>query len=219
MTRVHAFADDALGDLDAVGLVAAIQAGAVSVPEVVEAAIARAERVKPELNAVAYVAFDRARAEARDPRGGFFAGVPTFVKDNVDVAGMPTQQGSDAFVARPEKADGDFARMFLATGLIPLGKTQLSEFGFSAVGRAPAARAGPHARGTPSTTAGRLLVRLGGAGGRRRRTDRARQRRRRLDPDPGRGQRPGRPQAHPRPAGPGQDDARRCRCGSSPTAW
>ena len=57
--------------------------------------------------------------------------MPTFLKDNVDVAGMPTQHGTDAFVRRPRKRDGDFARMYLATGLIPLGKTRLSEFGFS----------------------------------------------------------------------------------------
>ncbi|GAB3761417.1 amidase [Nocardioides ginsengisegetis] len=131
MTRVHAFGDDALGDLDAVGLVDRIQRREVSVPEVVEAAILRVEKVDPQLNAVAYEAFDRARAEAADPRGGFFAGVPTFVKDNVDVAGMPTRQGNDAYDAPPARRDGDFARMFLATGLVPLGKTQLSEFGFS----------------------------------------------------------------------------------------
>lgn len=131
MTRLHAFGDDALGDLDAVGLVARLQDGSLAVRDVVDAAIARAERVGPQLNAIACPAFDRARAEARDPRGGFFAGVPTFVKDNVDVAGMPTQAGTDAYVGQPKARDGDFARMFLATGLLPLGKTQLSEFGFS----------------------------------------------------------------------------------------
>ena len=141
MTRVHAFGDDALGDRDAVGLVEAIQDGDVSIPEVVEAAIARTERVRGDLNAVAHVAYDRARAEALDPRGGFFAGVPTFIKDNVDVAGLPTQQGCDAYVARPAAIDGDFARMFLATGLLPLGKTQLSEFGFSPSAEHP--RLGP----------------------------------------------------------------------------
>ena len=141
MTRVHAFGDDVLGDLDAVGLVELIRAGDVSVPDVVAAAIARAERVNPELNAIVHAAFDRAREEARAPRGGYFAGVPTFVKDNVDVAGMPTLQGTDAFEGVPRADDGDFARMFLATGLVPLGKTQLSEFGFSASAEHP--RLGP----------------------------------------------------------------------------
>jgi amidase len=137
MTRVHAFGDDALGSYDAVGLVEALHSGVVSVGEVVEAAIARTERVNPQLNAVAFGAFDRARAEARDPRGGYFAGVPTMLKDNVDVAGMPTGQGTDTWVGRPARADGDFARMYLATGLIPLGKSQLSEYGFSASAEHP----------------------------------------------------------------------------------
>jgi amidase len=141
MTRVHAFGDDVLGDLDAVGLVDEIRSGRVAVTDVIDAAIARAEKVNPELNAIAYPAFERARAEAAEPRGGFFAGVPTFVKDNVDVAGMPTMQGTDAWEAKPRSVDGDFARMFLATGLLPLGKTQLSEFGFNASAEHP--RLGP----------------------------------------------------------------------------
>ena len=111
MPRVHAFSDDALGDLDAVGLVAALHAGHVSAAEVAEAAVARTEAVDPALGAVAWRAYDRARAEAREHSGGFFSGVPTFVKDNVDVAGMPTLQGTDAYVARPAAHDGDFTRM------------------------------------------------------------------------------------------------------------
>jgi amidase len=128
--RVHAFGDDALGTHDAVGLVQALHVREVSVPEVVEAAIARAERVGPVLNAIAHRDYDRARAEARAPRPGFFAGVPTWVKDNTDVAGMPTMQGTDAWEPVPAAVDGDLARMYLATGVIPLGKSRLSEYGF-----------------------------------------------------------------------------------------
>jgi amidase len=143
MTRIHAFGDDALGDLDAVGLVDALNAGTVSQAELVAAAIARAEAVDPTLNGLAYNAFDRARARAEAPRhyGGFFDGVPTFIKDNVAVAGMPTMQGTDAWDPQPATADGDFARSYLATGLLPLGKTQMSEFGFSAAAEHP--RIGP----------------------------------------------------------------------------
>src|SRR6476646_7283045 len=141
MDRVHAFADDALGDLDAVGLVARIQDREVSVGEVVDAAVTRVERVDPHLGAVAHAAFEEAREAARDPRGGFFAGVPTFFKDNVDVEGMPTQQGTDAFLARPSRSDGDLARMMRSTGLLPLGKTRLSEFGFCPAAEHP--RSGP----------------------------------------------------------------------------
>ena len=63
--------------------------------------------------------------------------MPTVVKDNVDVAGMPTAHGTDAWVGRPARADGDFARMYLATGLVPLGKSRLSEYGFSAAAEHP----------------------------------------------------------------------------------
>ena len=141
MTRVHAFGDDALGDLDAVGLAEHLAAGKVSAVEVVDAAIARCEAVSPALNGLALDTYTRARRQARDPRGGFFSGVPTFVKDNVAVAGLPTQDGCDAFVARPEAKDGDFFRMYGATGVVPIGKSQLSEFGFSASAEHP--RLGP----------------------------------------------------------------------------
>jgi amidase len=145
MSRIHAFGfgDDALGDLDAVGLVGALRSGRVSASELVEAAIARTEVVNPTLNGLAYEAFDRARARAhaRQPYGGYFDGVPTFIKDNVAVEGMPTMQGTDAWEPHPMPADGEFAKVFLATGLVPLGKTQMSEFGFS--GSAEHPRIGP----------------------------------------------------------------------------
>ncbi|MDN5895046.1 MAG: amidase [Nocardioides sp.] len=137
MTRVHAYTSDALGELDTVGLVGELQSGRVSALEAVEAAIARIEKVNPDLNGLAYRAFDRARVEAQQPDDGFFSGVPTLVKDNADVAGMPTQQGADAYIGEPKKADGDFARMFRATGVIPLGKSQLSEWGFSGTSEHP----------------------------------------------------------------------------------
>jgi amidase len=143
MERIHAFGDDGLGDLDAVGLVEDLRAGRVAAAELVDAAIARTEKVNPALNGLAYVAFDRARARAASTRpfGGYFDGVPSFVKDNVAVAGMPTMQGTDAWDPRPMPADGAFARVFLGTGLVPLGKTQMSEFGFSASAEHP--RIGP----------------------------------------------------------------------------
>jgi amidase len=166
MTLVSAFDDDALGDLDAVGLVEAYQSGAVSRTEVIEAAIARTEKVNPQLNGLAYEAFDRAhtRARATHGYGGYFDGVPTFIKDNVAVAGMPTMDGADAWQPRLEVADGDFARVYLATGLIPLGKTQLSEFGFSASAEHP--RLGPvrnpwntdHTAGASSSGSGAFVA-------------------------------------------------------------
>jgi amidase len=135
MPRVHAFGDDALGDLDAVALADAIRSGRVARAEVVEAAIARTEAVNPALNGLAYAAFDIARGLASDNASngaGFFGGVPTFIKDNIDVAGQPSMRGTDAWKPYPAVADSEMTRVLLATGLVSLGKTQMSEFGFSA---------------------------------------------------------------------------------------
>ncbi|HET7666103.1 MAG TPA: amidase family protein, partial [Mycobacterium sp.] len=139
MDGIHAFSDDALGDDDAVRLVEKLRAREVSPRELVEAAIARAEAVNPKLNGLAFEAYDRARARAaaRRPHGGYFDGVPSFIKDNVAVEGMPTMQGTDAWEPRPMPANGEWAKVFLATGLVPLGKTQMSEFGFSGAAEHP----------------------------------------------------------------------------------
>ena len=165
MSTIHAFGDDALGDHDAVGLVDALRAGTVSPAELVEAAIARLEAVNPTLNGLAHEAFDWARTRASARRfGGYFDGVPSLIKDNVAVAGMPTMSGTDAWEPRPERAHGDFARSFLATGLTPIGKTRLSEFGFSASAEHP--RIGPvrnpwnpdHTAGASSSGSGAFVA-------------------------------------------------------------
>lgn len=138
MRTVHAFGDDALGHLDAVGVAEAIHTGQLSRREVVEAAITRAETVNDALNGLAYNTFDDARARAGAiAQPGFLSGVPTFVKDNVDVAGIPTMLGADAWRPRPARAHGDFARMYLGTGMTMLGKTRMSEYGFSASAEHP----------------------------------------------------------------------------------
>lgn len=165
MTRIHAFGDDALGDLDAVALAEAIRSGQVDRAELAEAAIARSQAVNPKLNAVAYEAFDRARdAARRGTTNGFFGGVPSYIKDNVDVSGLPTMRGTDAWTPHRAGADSEITRVLLSTGLISLGKTQMSEFGFSAAAEHP--RLGPvrnpwhtdHTAGASSSGSGALVA-------------------------------------------------------------
>lgn len=130
-TRIHAFTDDLLGDLDAVALADLVRRGEVSAAELAEAAIARVERVNGSLNAVQVADYQQARQRAAGNASGVFAGVPTFIKDNTDIAGLPTRHGSRAVRATPAQKDGAFAKQYLAQGFTLLGKTTLPEFGFN----------------------------------------------------------------------------------------
>lgn len=130
--QVHAYTDDVLGDHDGIAVAALIRSGEVSRREVVEAAVARAEKADVVLHAVQVLDRERALAATQHPRPGPFSGVPTFVKDNTDVAGLPTGHGSEAFTPGPAKRDAPFSRTLLELGLVPLGKSRLPEFGFNA---------------------------------------------------------------------------------------
>jgi amidase len=128
----HAFCEDVLADHDAVQLARMVREREVSPAEVTRAAIARAERVQPELAAIAHAAFEQAGVAAERPLEGALGGVPTFVKDTTDVQGMPTRMGSQAVGSRPAKADAAFTKLLLAQGMVVLGKTCLPELGFNA---------------------------------------------------------------------------------------
>lgn len=132
-STVSAFADDALGRDDASALADRVAAGDVSPSELVESAIARCERVQPELNAVAVWDVDRARQRASDNDFvGAFAGVPTFVKGTSAVAGLPLRFGSRATPETPMTDDGPETAQFLSAGLVNLGISALPEFGATA---------------------------------------------------------------------------------------
>ncbi|MGY6569050.1 MAG: amidase family protein, partial [Salinarimonas sp.] len=60
-------------------------------------------------------------------------GVPFAVKDNIDVAGMPTTAGCDAFTRYP-KADAFAVARLREAGAIPIGKTNLDQFATGLVG-------------------------------------------------------------------------------------
>ncbi|MFJ9434197.1 amidase [Streptomyces sp. NPDC101490] len=126
-TRVHAFRDDALGEHDAVGLARSIRKGEVSAAEAARDAAARVRAVEGRLHAV------QTHIDVPEPApgSGALAGVPTFVKDNTELRGLPTGHGSAAFVPRAARRHAPFTRQFLSSGVTVLGKTRLPEFGFS----------------------------------------------------------------------------------------
>jgi allophanate hydrolase len=60
-------------------------------------------------------------------------GVPFAVKDNIDLAGLPTTAGCPAFARNPREHAASVERLVLAGG-IPIGKTNLDQFATGLVG-------------------------------------------------------------------------------------
>jgi amidase len=119
------------GTFDALGLAAQIAKKKISAREAVDEAIARIERLNPALNAVVFEAYDRAREAAKGklPKGPF-TGVPMVLKDmRAGAVGMPTRNGSRYMPAIPAGHDSTVVARHRAAGLIPLGKTNVPEFG------------------------------------------------------------------------------------------
>ncbi|MFZ5628613.1 MAG: amidase [Spirochaetota bacterium] len=131
--RVHAFTNDVMGEHDAVALAELIRKGELDRTEVTKAAIARARSVADKLNAIEIAAFDQALADSHlPPKPGVFAGVPTFVKDNADLEGFPTRNGTRSFTPAAAAESGPYTAQYVSQGFIVLGKSQMPEFGFNA---------------------------------------------------------------------------------------
>jgi amidase len=127
--KLHAFTDDALGEHDGVGIADLVRRGEVSATEVAEAAQARAAQVEPVVRGIVVDADPVLFGTDADAP---LFGVPTYVKDNTDVRGMPTNHGTAAFVAKPARKHSPFTEQFLSTGMTVLGKSRLPEFGLTA---------------------------------------------------------------------------------------
>lgn len=135
-SRVHAFTtDDGLGDLDAVGLAAAIAAGDISPREAAEAAVSRVDHVAATLNPVAFDDRERGLKRAVEQPwspAATFAGVPTYIKNNTAFAGIPTRHGSHATPRRAALTSEPFTEQLTSTGVNVLGATTLPAFGLTA---------------------------------------------------------------------------------------
>ena len=119
---------------------------ALSPVEATEAALARIERLNPELNAFLLVDGDGALAAARDSevrwsRGeplGLVDGVPTSVKDVLLTKGWPTLRGSRAVQpAQDWDEDAPGVGRVREQGAVLLGKTTTPEFGWKGVTDSP----------------------------------------------------------------------------------
>jgi aspartyl-tRNA(Asn)/glutamyl-tRNA(Gln) amidotransferase subunit A len=123
----------------------AVRRRELSAVEVVQAALARVERLEPRLNAFAtltpQLALDDARrvdavlAAGGDP--GPLAGVPVTVKDLIAVGGVRQAFGSRLLAHNVAAHDAPAVARLRAAGACLLGKTTTSELGSKAVGDSP----------------------------------------------------------------------------------
>ena len=120
-------------DYDGLGLAELVRKGEVTASEVLEAALERADRHNPTLNAIVHDARDEARrVAAGDLPDGPFRGVPFLIKDLVcAVAGWPRTSGSRFLKDEVTPEDGELTRRFRASGVVLFGKTNTPEFGIT----------------------------------------------------------------------------------------
>ena len=119
-------------------LAALIRERALSPVEVVDAVLARIERLNPALTAYCTVTAEGAREEARRAEGavmgggdlGPLHGVPISIKDLTITRGVRTTRGSRLYADYVPDEDAPVVERVRAAGAIPLGKTNTPEFGW-----------------------------------------------------------------------------------------
>jgi aspartyl-tRNA(Asn)/glutamyl-tRNA(Gln) amidotransferase subunit A len=112
---------------------------------VVTDALARIERIQPQINAFVLVDTDGAlaaarAAEARWSKGkpqGVLDGLPATIKDNIDVKGLPSRKGSATTSTGAASTDAPAVARLREQGAVILGKTTLPEYGWIGVCHSP----------------------------------------------------------------------------------
>jgi amidase len=126
---------DDLALLDATAQAELVRSGKISPLELVDAAIARIDKLNPELNAVIHPLFDAARKTAAgDLPDGPFRGVPYVLKDlGPRSAGDPYHAGIAGAKAAGWTCEDDtlLVERFRAAGLVCVGRTNTPELGLN----------------------------------------------------------------------------------------
>jgi amidase len=118
-----------LWQLTAQALAARIAAGQASASEAIDSVLQRIEQVNPRLNALPVVLADSAREAAREADRrqaagmalGPLHGVPVSIKNNQDIAGHATTEGSTALQANIAPDDSPLVANLRAAGAIVVG--------------------------------------------------------------------------------------------------
>ena len=129
---------DPLLFLSIVEIRAWLAAGRLNPVDLAERHLARIAEVEPRLAAFQLVDAERARAMAEASAARWQAGrplspldgVPLTIKDNVDVRGWPTRNGSVTTTDTPAAGDAPVVARLREAGAVFLGKTTTPEFGW-----------------------------------------------------------------------------------------
>lgn len=124
--------EDVIGSLDAVGLAARMRSGEIGAGEVLEAAIARAQRLEPRMNALVTETFELARVQRAPSGGAPFAGIPTLIKDLTPQRGVRCTYGSRAFSTAIAQQNDPYVDAIFAAGFVSIGRSATPEFGLDA---------------------------------------------------------------------------------------
>lgn len=122
------------GELDAIDIARLVSAGELTAREVLEEAIRRTEAVNPQLNFLAFEAFDVALATANDAAlpDGPLKGVPWLVKELANAwEGQPLTNCLPYLRDLRAPVDSETMRRLKAAGAIPFGKTTAPEQGWA----------------------------------------------------------------------------------------
>jgi len=107
--------------------------GALSPRDVIEEVYRRIEACSTNPIWINLVPKAQALERAQSALDGPLSGIPFAVKDNIDVAGMPTTAGCPEFAYTPERS-AEVVERLLAQGAILIGKTNLDQFATGLVG-------------------------------------------------------------------------------------
>ncbi|GAA0519988.1 amidase family protein [Deinococcus depolymerans] len=124
---------DPILDLDACSLAAATRRGDLTASEVTQTYLTRLHALNPRLRAVITVNGAAQRdADTLDAlpveRRGPLHGVPLLIKDNIDVAGLPTTAGSLLLRQHVPERDAPLVARLRAAGAVILGKANMTEW-------------------------------------------------------------------------------------------
>ena len=118
------------GNYDAVGLAELVRKKDVTAAELLSEAIARTEKVNPQINAVVVKHYDFAERQVdKGLPDGPFTGVPFLLKDLDLLEGSRTTFGASLYKNEVAVQNGTLAQRFLNAGLAIFGKSASPEFG------------------------------------------------------------------------------------------